>query len=56
MDRYVRDMHTFPFPKELPEAARTVVGKRFKGKEFLDYKVVAPKKRYRRKKNQRKKA
>ena len=56
MDRYVSDMHTFPFPKELPEAARTVVEKRFKGKKFLDYKVVAPKKRYRKRKNRRKEA
>jgi len=52
-DRHIVSMHTFPFPKALPEAAKTAVKDWFKGKDPLDYEVFGPEKKYTPKKRKR---
>ena len=51
IDRYITQMHIFPFSKEIPEAAKTTIKKRFGDKDILDYKIIGPEKKYKKKKN-----
>ena len=50
MDRYIIGMHIFPFSKNMPEAAKSAVTKRFGDKNILDYKIIGPEKKYKPKK------
>lgn len=49
IDRYLLEMHLFPFSKEMPDPAKTAVKNYFKDKNPLDYKIKGPEKRYKRK-------
>ena len=46
IDRYVQELHFFPFPRSLPDAAKTAVKDWYKDKNPLDYGVFSPEKRY----------
>ena len=47
IDRYIQEMHTFPFARTLPEEAKKTVKTWFKDKDYTDFEVFGAKKQYR---------